>query len=55
MHSHTSRIRIADWWTTCYDRLERASNEGIVPEKGVMLRSHQDTYSWVMTTGVSGN
>ncbi len=28
---------------------------GIVPEKGVMLRSCQDTYLMVMTTRVSGN
>ncbi len=27
---------------------------GVVLEKGVMLRSHQDTYLMVMTTWVSG-
>ncbi len=37
-----------------YSRLERVPNVGIVPEKGVMLRSHQDTYLMVMTTWVSG-
>ena len=31
------------------------SDVGATLEKGVMLRSHKDTYLMVMTTRVSGN
>ncbi len=43
-----------DLWMMSYDRQEKASNVGIVPEKGVMLCLCQDTYLMVMTTWVSG-
>ncbi len=35
---------------TLCDRSERVPNVGVEPEKGVMLCSHLDTYSQVMTT-----